>query len=448
MNFNLEISVSALTVLIQGLLSFFSPCVFPLVPLYIGYFAGDAGSLGEGSRVRYPRRRVLAHTVFFVLGISAAFFLLGFGFTALGQFLSSHQRLFARVSGVIMILFGLYRLGALGQVDALEREHRLPLRLDKVAMGPLPALLLGFTFSFAWTPCVGPTLSSVLLLAGSTGNAARGLWLIGVYTLGFVLPFLAVGLFTGTVLGFFQKHRQIVRYTVKAGAVLLIVMGLMTISGMMNGLSGYLSGFDGLFGERVETPAPAEPSPASDAVDDAVSEPAGAQETALQTADADGAAAEEEESIGPKQKVFAPDFTLTDQNGNAHTLSDYRGKTVFLNFWATWCPPCRSEMPEIQALYEDYGYNEGELVVLGVAAPGLGQEGSLDSVKAFLDENGYSFPVVMDDQGMFTYAYGIRAYPTTFMISADGSVFGYVEGALTGEVMKSIVEQTIEAKEN
>ena len=455
MNFNLEISVSALTVLIQGLLSFFSPCVFPLVPLYIGYFAGDAGALGEDGRIRYPRRRVLVHTVFFVLGISAAFFLLGFGFTALGQFLSGHQRLFARISGGIMILFGLYRLGALGQVDALEREHRLPFRLDKVAMGPLPALLLGFTFSFAWTPCVGPTLSSVLLLAGSTGNAARGLWLIGVYTFGFVLPFLAVGLFTGTVLGFFKKHRQIVRYTVKAGALLLIVMGVMTISGVMNGLSGYLSGIDGLFGERVETAAPADASPEPADVDEAAAnEPV--EEDGVPEADADDAIAEaaasddaadaEEESICPKQKVFAPDFTLTDQNGNAHTLSDYRGKTVFLNFWATWCSPCRSEMPEIQALYEEFGYNEGELVVLGVAAPGYGQEENLDSIKAFLEENGYTFPVVMDDQGMFMYAYGIRAYPTTFMISTDGSVFGYVEGALTGEVMKSIVEQTMRAE--
>ena len=86
MNFNLDISVPMLTVLIQGLLSFFSPCVFPLVPLYIGYFSGGAKTLDEDGTVHYPRGRVLLHTAFFVLGISAAFFLLGFGFTAPGQF--------------------------------------------------------------------------------------------------------------------------------------------------------------------------------------------------------------------------------------------------------------------------------------------------------------------------------------------------------------------------
>ena len=167
MNFNIDISVTATTVLIQGLLSFFSPCVFPLVPLYIGYFSGSAKKVDEDGTIYYPQGRVLLHTIFFVLGISAAFFLLGFGFTALGQFFSDNQYLFARISGIIMIFFGLYQLGLFGHSNILEQERKLPFRLDKMTMGPLPALLLGFTFSFAWTPCVGPTLSSVLLLAGS-----------------------------------------------------------------------------------------------------------------------------------------------------------------------------------------------------------------------------------------------------------------------------------------
>lgn len=103
------------------------------------------------------------------------------------------------------------------------------------------ALILGFTFSFAWTPCVGPVLASVLLMASSAGSAAAGFALIGVYMLGFVLPFLAVGLFAGRVLDFFNRKRQIIRYTVKAGGILLILMGVMTFTGWMNGITGYLS---------------------------------------------------------------------------------------------------------------------------------------------------------------------------------------------------------------
>ena len=414
--FNLDISVPVLTVFVQGLLSFFSPCVFPLVPLYISYFSGGAKTVDADGNVRYPQGKVLLHTVCFVLGISAAFFLLGFGFTAMGQFLSAHQQLIGRISGIIMILFGLYQLGVFGHPAALEKERRLPLRLDRLAMGPLTAWLLGFTFSFAWTPCVGPTLTSVFLLAGSAGNAAKGLGLICVYTLGFILPFLAVGLCTGAVLSFFRRHQGVVRYTVRIGAVLMLLMGVLTLTGLINNLSGYLSRLDGLFSAQAEQ----------------------ATETTM--------AVPTETPTADPNKVFPPDFLLTDQYGNSHQLSDYQGQVVFLNFWATWCPPCRGEMPEIQQLYEEFGFNEGDLVVLGVAAPGYGSEGSLEDVTAFLADNGYTFPVVMDSRGAWTYLYGIRAYPTTFMISADGSVFGYVEGALTGEIMRSIVQQTIEAE--
>ena len=123
MGFDLEISVPALTVFIQGILSFFSPCVLPLVPLYVGYLAGGAKTVEADGTIRYPRGRVMWNTLFFVLGISATFFLLGFGFTALGQFFSDNRLWFARISGIIMVLFGLYQLGVFGHSMALEREQ-------------------------------------------------------------------------------------------------------------------------------------------------------------------------------------------------------------------------------------------------------------------------------------------------------------------------------------
>ena len=141
--------------------------------------------------------------------------------------------------------------------------------------------------------------------------------------------------------------------------------------------------------------------------------------------------------------IPAPDFTLTDQYGETHTLSDYQGKTVFLNFWATWCGPCKMEMPDIQALYEEWDENAGDLVVLGVAGPGIGREGSAEDITAFLEANGYTYPVVMDDTGTLFYQYGISAYPTTFMIDPEGNVFGYVQGAVSREIMDDIVEQTL-----
>ena len=259
MNFNIETSVSALTVFLQGVLSFFSPCVLPLIPLYVSYFAGGAKKVEADGTVTYPRKKVMLNTLFFVLGISFTFFLLGLGFTALGKFFSGNRIWFARFGGILMILFGLYQLGVFGRSDKIEQEHRLPLRLDRFAMGPVPAFLLGFTFSFAWTPCVGPALGSVLLMAGSSATMGKGFFLIGVYTLGFVLPFIAVGLFTGAVLGFFKKYRNVVRYTVKISAVLLILMGFMTLTGFMNNMTEDLSGIGNGAVSSQETAADDEP---------------------------------------------------------------------------------------------------------------------------------------------------------------------------------------------
>ena len=414
MGFSIETSVSAVTVFLQGALSFFSPCVLPLVPLYVSYLAGGAAVVDENGVRRYPRGRIFFNTLFFVAGISFAFFLLGLGLSALGTFFHDYQVWFARASGVIILLFGLYQLGLGRRTMLLEQEHRLPFRLDKLAMNPAVALVMGFTFSFAWTPCVGPTLSSVLLMASSAESSAAGFLLIGVYTLGFVLPFLAVGLFTGTVLDFFKTHQNVVRYTVKLGAVLLIVMGILTLTCATGTISADLAAVSGTTAQE---------------------EPAAEQEGA-------SSGGGQEES-GEVPVVPAPDFTLTDQYGETHTLSDYQGQTVFLNFWATWCGPCKMEMPDIQALYEEWDENAGDLVVLGVAGPGIGQEGSAEDIAAFLEENGYTYPVVMDDTGALFYQYGISAYPTTFMIDTEGNVFGYVQGAVSREVMDDIVQQTM-----
>ena len=439
MGFSLETSVSALTVFVQGLLSFFSPCVLPLIPLYVGYLAGGTAQVRDDGAIEYPRAKVLVNTVFFVVGVSFAFFLLGFGFTALGQFFTGSQRAFSVVAGIIMALFGLYMLGAFGKARTVETERRLPFRLDRFAMNPLVALVLGFTFSFAWTPCVGPVLASVLLMASSSASAAAGYALVGVYTLGFVLPFLAVGLFTGAVLRFFRAHGNVVKYTVKVGGALLIVMGVMTVTGWMNGVTSYLSSFGAVPAAQEQ---PADAGAGGDAAD------GGAAGGDAGGADASGSGSGSGDASSEAVAAPLADLALVDQNGVEHRLSDYRGKAVFLNFFATWCGPCQRETPDIEALYAERGRNEGDLVVLGVANPKTDEhprnsDVSESEVRAFIDEEGITYPVLMDTTGQLFAAYGVSAFPTTFMIDADGNVFGYVSGMLTADMMESIVEQTL-----
>ena len=210
----------------------------------------------------------------------------------------------------------------------------------------------------------------------------------------------------------------------KAGGVLLILMGVLMLTGKMNAVTGYLS--------RISQPVQKESVSGEETAEEGA---AGAEETAAQeetaeTQEASAAeevseAAEETESAaqetgettaqetGESPKIPAPDFTLTDQFGNTHTLEDYRGKTIFLNFWATWCPPSPGgDAGHPGALREQRRGGENALVVLGVAAPNYGQETDAEGIAAFMEENGYTYPVLMDEDGALTAAYGIYSYPT------------------------------------
>ena len=215
-------------------------------------------------------------------------------------------------------------------------------------------------------------------------------------------------------------------------------MGIMTLTGMMNGITSYLSSQG--TSAQTQTEQPAAEKKDSDGEDK--------DNHSVSDSDTSDTAEAEENK---EEKTPAPDFTLVDQNGETHKLSDYKGKTVFLNFWATWCPPCRQEMPDIQALYETYGENKEDLIVLGVANPKTddhpnNQDETQEKVAGILSENGYTYPVAMDTTGDVFSAYGISSFPTTFMIDKEGNVYGYVSGAITADIMESIVKQTMDGE--
>lgn len=497
-------SVPMITVFLQGILSFFSPCVFPLIPVYVGYLSGGTGRKGEDGRMIYDRKKVLCNTFFFVLGISFAFFMLALGMNALGSFFSGNRLLFARIGGVIIFLFGLYQLGLLGNSMILSGVHQLPVKLENMKMSPVTALIMGFVISFAWTPCVGPTLSSVLIMAGSAASRAQGFLLIGIYTLGYVIPFMLVGLFTTSILGFFSKHRGIVRYTVKAGGVLMLLMGALMFTGKMNSITGYLSAlssdsglikenisgteeiavsvseaqfdessvvssdvldsnadsYDDLTKDRVEkntkdsiknnneknTKDSIENNNEKNTEENTVDRTEDSTEESVEESTvSETESTESEESVPDYEVVPAPDFTLTDQYGETHSLSDYRGKIVFMNFWATWCPPCRGEMPDIEKLYRKYSEDpESDVAILGVASPGNGREKDIEGVKSFLKDNGYTFPTVMDRKGELLSSYYITAFPTTFILDDEGNVLGFIPGAMTEDIMEDVIRQAKE----
>lgn len=431
MGFSIDVSIPVLTVFLQGIISFFSPCVLPLIPLYIGYLSGGTGVTKEDGQMGYDRKKVMIHTICFVIGISFTFFLLGLGVSALGTFFKSNQLLFARVGGLMVFFFGLYQTGILGTSSMIEKDRRLSFSFDKLAMSPFTAFLMGFTFSFAWTPCVGPALASVLIMAASASAKSLGFILIGVYTLGFILPFLAVGFFTTTVLAFFKSHKNVTRGAVKVGGILMIVMGVLMFTGKMNAMTGYLSTL---------------PTPSITSEKETKAKP---KETVEEKPQQNESTSASDGTSEDQKPLPAIDFTLQDQFGKTHSLSDYKGKTIFLNFWGTWCHPCRAEMPDIQSLYETQE-TEGEngVIILGIAAPNYGQEKDEQGIKDFLKENGYTYPVLIDTDAELFKAYGIYSFPTTYMIDRDGNVFGYASGQLSKDMMHSIINQTLKGEKN
>ncbi len=153
----------------------------------------------------------------------------------------------------------------------------------------------------------------------------------------------------------------------------------------------------------------------------------------------------------PKDVIIAPDFTLQDQNGVQHTLSGYRGKIVFLTFWATWCTPCLEEFPDINQLYLDHEENTADVVVLSVVYPlkegdtyPIGQqEKTTEDIRAFLWENDYRVPTLMDLKGKVFDDYKIDSLPTTYLIDQSGEVIGFVPAALSRQLMDAFIERML-----
>ena len=223
-----------------GLISFLSPCVLPLVPAYLSFLAGASLDALQGGADPAARRRVLLAASGFVLGFTLIFMLLGASATFLGQWLGQHTDVFQRVAGALLILLGLHVAGWL-RIPFLLGERRLQVR--NVPLGFFGAWLVGMAFAFGWTPCIGPLLAGILALAGSRETLGEGLGLLGAYSLGLGLPFLAAAAAVGPVLGVLQRIKRHLRWIEIAAGVLLIGIGAVMLGGNMMRVAGWFSPF-------------------------------------------------------------------------------------------------------------------------------------------------------------------------------------------------------------
>ena len=224
--------------LVAGLVSFFSPCVVPLLPGYVSYTTGLSGADLETAR----RGRMLAGTLLFVLGFTAWFVVLGTATGALGEWLWAYKREISIGLGVVTIVVGLVFMGAVPWLQRDVRVHRLP------AVGLAAAPLLGLLFAIGWTPCLGPTITAVQGLAFTEGTAGRGAVLSVAYSLGLGLPFILLGLAYRRMLGALRWVRRHQVWVTRVGGLMLVVVGLLLVTGWWDlwvaQLRGWVVGFE------------------------------------------------------------------------------------------------------------------------------------------------------------------------------------------------------------
>ena len=229
--FQEQILVSS--VFFAGLLSFFAPCTFPLIPVYIGLLTDEEG---EYRKIRLGKLMLnvgaMIKTIAFVAGLSTSFILLGFGAGFLGRWISGRWVLFA--SGLMIVLLGIHQMELI-KIRKFDSFKGLTIKNNRTKA--LGSYLMGVSFSLGWTPCVGPILGAVLVTSASSGTEFYGAFLMTVYSIGLMIPFLVIAIASSFVLqklSFFEKHLITVK---KIGGALVVLMGLLLMSNQLTRLT-------------------------------------------------------------------------------------------------------------------------------------------------------------------------------------------------------------------
>jgi cytochrome c biogenesis protein CcdA/peroxiredoxin len=384
-----------------GAISFASTCVLPLVPAYVAWMGGQVAvdPMGAGFR---RQAGLLGNAMLFVLGFATAFVALGASAGLLGGRLDvrTFKPILLEVAGVALVLIGISLL-ALGRIPGLMRERRFDLA-HRLPRTPWASYVIGLAFAIGWTTCVGPILAAILLRAGTIGTAGQGAVLLAAYSLGLGIPFLVAAGLSGMLTRGLGRIRGFYPALNAVAAVFLIVMGALIFTNRLTQFNDFFpvvsltTPFDSHF---VSTTQAQEP----------------------QT----GAA------LHPGSK--APSFTLTDINGNRVSLTALKGHPVLVTFWATWCAPCRDELPLINQAYRAH-QQQG----LAVVAIDFGDE-SASTIRTYWAKAGLVPAPVLDPDESVADAYGVglksTGLPVSVFITRTGIVSTYEPFPLTADVL-------------
>jgi cytochrome c-type biogenesis protein len=385
-----------------GLLSFLSPCVLPLVPGYLSLMSGVSidHMKGEGGSPRGAMRAVVINSIAFNIGLSVIFIALGATAGLVGSSILSNP--WIRIAGgVVIIVFGLHLIGLL-KIKYLYRDTRQ--FSNDGPRGVFGSLTLGVAFAAGWTPCIGPILGGIMALAATSGGWKGGFVLATFYSAGLAVPFLITGLGINKFLSFYSRFRRHLHKVEVVSGIILIVIGLLVATGYSSlltssRLAGFLPNLEGLL--KV-TPAP---------------------------------------TSAPGNAIFAPapDVQFEALDGKPIRLSSLRGRVVLLNFWATWCQPCRAEIPEFNSLQRDL--ESKGLSVIGVSVSPVDTS---DAIRDFQKDVRQDYTVLRGAEEIGSQFGNGPGLPITYILDREGRIRQKFIGPQTRENFEAAIKPVLE----
>jgi cytochrome c-type biogenesis protein len=405
-----------------GLFSFLSPCVLPLIPSYLCIIGGAPMNSAAGANGEI-KPRLVVRTVSFIFGFSMVFVVLSILFSVVFSLLSGISRWINWISGAVVVVLGLNIIfDFLAFLNYEKRFH-----LTNMPKGIGGAFLAGAAFGAGWTPCVGPVLGSILVLAAQNGGVFRSALYLICYSAGLGIPFLLAAIFFNEFVKKSAKLRGYLPVIRRISGILLVAIGVLIISGRYQALNALTAKWQsGLLNKgRNATSTVKDDSAADDwdmveiggraSKDDSMADNI-VSEKVIGAFNAAG--------LPAANKGFDPvDFNLPLLSGGNQRLSDLKGKVVLLNFWATWCGPCRMEMPSMEAVYQrlkDRGFT--------ILAVNLAEK--KQQVAGFINQGNFTFPVILDEKGLTGVNYNVQAIPTTYILDRRGYIISRVMGSI------------------
>jgi cytochrome c-type biogenesis protein len=396
--------VNMLIAFAGGLLSFLSPCVLPLVPGYLSLMSGVSIDhlKGEGGSRSGALRAVVINSIAFNIGLSVIFIALGATAGLVGSSVLSNPWI-RIIGGLVIIVFGLHLIGLL-KIKYLYKDTRQ--FSNEKPRGVLGSLTLGIAFAAGWTPCIGPILGGIMALAATSGGWKGGFVLATFYSAGLAVPFLITGLGINKFLGFYSKFRRHLHKVEVVSGVVLILIGLLIATGYSSllassRLAGMLPNLEALL--KVAPAAPLTPAP------------------------------------GNSKFAPAPDVEFEGLDGKPIRLSSLRGRVVLLNFWATWCLPCRAEIPEFNALQRDL--EPQGLSVLGVSVSPVDTS---DSIRSFQKDIKQDYTVLRGPEEIGSKFGNGPGLPVTYIIDREGRIRQKFIGPQTRENFEAAIKPVLE----